>query len=208
MIDVKAFFKQLFCRCRPSRCTKIEISKCMLLSLIQKPLSFRTASLNRCNLFNNMMQVCGLGDLGFQGPAYTWCNKRHGLARIQVRLDRALASWRTLFPDAMVKHLPRLHSDHCPILLQCEEVRFVQRSRRPFRFQAMMWMTHADCKDIVEEVWRETVGSVIEKTGALTTALKSWNKDIFGDLFARKRALKGRILGLRKVLGDAKNENV
>lgn len=35
-------------------------------------------SINRCNAFNDMMISCGLSDLGFQGPAFTWCKKREG----------------------------------------------------------------------------------------------------------------------------------
>ncbi|OMO49887.1 Endonuclease/exonuclease/phosphatase [Corchorus capsularis] len=79
-------------------------------------------STGRCMSFKGMISSCGLIDLGFSGPRFMWCNKRKGLARVQERLDRVLVSskWRLLFPDAMIKHLIRIHSDHCPILLQCE----------------------------------------------------------------------------------------
>lgn len=33
-------------------------------------------SITRCLRFSNMMDVCGMVDLGFQGPAYTWTNMR------------------------------------------------------------------------------------------------------------------------------------
>lgn len=29
-------------------------------------------SINRCLRFSNMMDVCGMVDLGFEGPAFTW----------------------------------------------------------------------------------------------------------------------------------------
>ncbi|CAA0835198.1 Unknown protein [Striga hermonthica] len=124
----------------------------------------RVVSMNRCVLLNNMMTTCGLSDLGKEGPAFTWCNTRHGLARIPERLDRVLAnsSWRLLFPEASVKHLPRLHSDHCPLLLQCEGKLTVDRSKRPFCFQAM-WTAHDECKQIVESCWDATEGSAVEK---------------------------------------------
>lgn len=69
-----------------------------------------------------MLDTCGMIDLGFEGPAYTWCNKRGGVARIQERLDRAMANseWRQQFPEATVSHLPRTYLDHCPLLIQCE----------------------------------------------------------------------------------------
>lgn len=74
---------------------------------------------------------------------FTLYNKRKGLARVQERLDRVLANsdWCILFPDAMVQHLPRLHSDHCPILLCCEPDLVMDRSQRPLRFQSM-WFSH------------------------------------------------------------------
>ncbi|KAL8525122.1 hypothetical protein ACS0TY_014658 [Phlomoides rotata] len=61
----------------------------------------------------------GLQDLGFSGSNFTWSNGRTGDANILVRLDRALASahWRSMFPGAGVIHLPRLNSDHSPILV-------------------------------------------------------------------------------------------
>ena len=95
-------------------------------------------SLGRCNLFNSMISSCNLIDLEFNGPAFTWLNKRKGLARVQERLDRVLANaeWRLCFPDAVVQHLPRMHSDHCPILLFSEVKSSVDHSKRPFRFHS------------------------------------------------------------------------
>lgn len=160
-------------------------------------------SMNRSIFFNNMMASCGLSDLGYQGPTFTLCKKRQGLPRIQVRLDRVLANaaWRALFTEATVKHLPRLHSDHCPILLQCEEKLVSDKSRRPFRFQAM-WMAHEDCKGLVQNCWGTTEGSVVAKCAALTTVLRSWNLYTFGNLFVKKRKLQRRILGLQKDLDE------
>ncbi|OMP00911.1 reverse transcriptase [Corchorus capsularis] len=79
-----------------------------------------TTSIDRCLRFNTMVTNCGLLDLGFQGPTYTWTNRRQGRHRIHERLDRALSNveWRLRFPEAIVKHLPRFYSDHCPILVQ------------------------------------------------------------------------------------------
>ncbi|OMP10580.1 Endonuclease/exonuclease/phosphatase [Corchorus olitorius] len=37
-------------------------------------------SLSRCLRFSNMMDVCAMVDLAFEGPAYTWTNMRKSLA--------------------------------------------------------------------------------------------------------------------------------
>ena len=90
------------------------------------------------------MNFCGMLDLGFSGPRYTWTNKR-GLANlIQLRLDRCWAkpSWKSLFPEANVTHLARVNSDHCTFLLNLSPPP-PSSSNRPFRFQPM-WMSHHD----------------------------------------------------------------
>ncbi|XP_024190262.1 uncharacterized protein LOC112194247 [Rosa chinensis] len=54
----------------------------------------------------------GIIDIGFQVSTYTWTN-----GRIKERLDRGLCSsdWRIAFPEAFIKHLAKMKSDHCPI---------------------------------------------------------------------------------------------
>lgn len=77
--------------------------------------------------------------LAFRVLPNTWTNRRKGGHRINERLDRALANsdWRLLFPEAIVKDLPRFYSDHCPILVQCKEDIVIDASKKPKRFQAM-----------------------------------------------------------------------
>ena len=92
----------------------------------------------RIAAFKNYMDKCGLMDLSFQGPRFTWTNKSpawNGL--IQEQLDRGLgnAEWKLLFPMVEIHHLPRVKSDHCPIMLLtdlCE-----RKSPKPFRFEQM-----------------------------------------------------------------------
>ncbi|CAL8991457.1 unnamed protein product [Prunus brigantina] len=59
-----------------------------------------------------------LVDLGSSGAKFTWCNKRNAEGIIWKRLDRGLCNinWRLLFPEAHLSHLPRVNSDHCPIM--------------------------------------------------------------------------------------------
>ncbi|MQL69059.1 hypothetical protein Taro_001347 [Colocasia esculenta] len=77
---------------------------------------------NQARNFINAITNNGLLDLGFEGPAFTWTNKRKFDAIIKECLDGAFAtaSWRLAFPSTVVFHLPRLLSDHCPILLGTE----------------------------------------------------------------------------------------
>ncbi|KAJ9173186.1 hypothetical protein P3X46_016349 [Hevea brasiliensis] len=65
-------------------------------------------------LFQRCFAELNLLDLGYKGPHFTW--SRSG---VWVRLDRALcnALWHMKFQEASVFHLPRMNSDHRPILL-------------------------------------------------------------------------------------------
>lgn len=78
----------------------------------------QTTDIN-CQEFRNFTRERDVVDLGYAGPAYTWSNNAIQAAPIFERLDRAISntSWRILFPDTAVLHLPRIYSDHAPILL-------------------------------------------------------------------------------------------
>ncbi|KAK3221477.1 hypothetical protein Dsin_008502 [Dipteronia sinensis] len=38
------------------------------------------------------LDYCGLDDLGFRGPMFSWCNKRDGNELVQERLDRGVCN--------------------------------------------------------------------------------------------------------------------
>ncbi|XP_025682381.1 uncharacterized protein [Arachis hypogaea] len=80
-----------------------------------------------CKEFQDCVATCGLIDLGFVGCPYTW--KRGNLAE---RLDRGLSNleWQLAFPEALVKHMPMLKSDHSPICLQLSPVSEKNRGNR------------------------------------------------------------------------------
>lgn len=109
-------------------------------------------SRSRMRKFRECVDHCNLIDLGFSGQKYTWSNKRQGLGLIQERLDRVFANpnWRSIFPNANVRHLSRTHSDHCPILLNT--IGEFPLYSKPFRFEAC-WLDHPDLVNIVKEAW-------------------------------------------------------
>lgn len=106
--------------------------------------------------FQKMINDKGLIDLGFEGHAYTWSNKRSGLANIQERLDRGFANdiWKMRFPNAAITHLSALHSDHKPLLLQLHSQ--PDHLPRPFKFETM-WTTHLDTAYVIQEAWNRQI---------------------------------------------------
>ncbi|XP_049405105.1 uncharacterized protein LOC125868520 [Solanum stenotomum] len=70
--------------------------------------------------FISMIEVCGLVDLGYTGPPFTWCNQRATQARVWKRLDRSMVNnkWLEVMPQTTIEHLPSVGSDHSPLLME------------------------------------------------------------------------------------------
>nr|XP_025664883.1 uncharacterized protein LOC112763420 [Arachis hypogaea] len=153
-----------------------------------------------CKEFQECVSTCGLVDLGYAGWAYTW--KRGNLAE---RLDRGLSNldWQIAFPEALVKHMPMLKSDHSPICLQLSPVSMQNRGRRPFRFLAA-WITHPDFGNAVDASWN-VQGSWAEGVLNFKERIKEWNNSVFGDIFRRKHRILRRFQGITSSLGYAHN---
>lgn len=68
-----------------------------------------------CNI-----EACGLTDMGFVGPKYTWCNNWRLKKRAWKRLDRILVNdqWTQEYQYNLIKHLVRTGSDHIPLLMK------------------------------------------------------------------------------------------
>lgn len=160
----------------------------------------RGVCFNRAARFNEMLNNCSLTDLGFYGPRFTWTNMRQTGGFIHERLDRAVAnpSWRLKFPNAEVRHLPRVHSDHCPILLDFNPKRpgFFDK---PFRFETM-WLSHPDFDKVVMEAWDEGGQILQESIKAFHQKAFQWNKEVFGNIFQKKRQILARLAGIQRKL--------
>ena len=81
--------------------------------------------------FRDFLNTCGLVDLGFSDNRFT-----RSRGRIQERLDRVMGnlSCRSMFPKVVVRILPSLSLDHCPLLISYNPNRNFQRRNRSFKF--------------------------------------------------------------------------
>src|SRR5438067_8440368 len=134
--------------------------------------------------FVHWISACELLDVGFDGSPFTW--ERSG---VRERLDRILFNegWGHVFALVRVTHLPRLVSDHSPLLIRAK----FSATTRPssFRFQSM-WVRHPTFLDLVRQVWGQDTGAMGMrclqiKLGRMKKALKSWNWHTFGNIFHR-----------------------
>ncbi|XP_023928116.1 uncharacterized protein LOC112039472 [Quercus suber] len=162
-------------------------------------------SLNRTLQFKECSDVCNMLDLGFTGSKYTWTNRRPIFDLILERIDRYFAnpSWRILFPEAAMTHLPRTCSNHCPILVELLGST-PPGPNKPFCFHTM-WLLHPGFPNIVQEAWTEDgdlQGAILE----FVSKAKHWNYNVFGNLFAKKKRVLARINGAQKSLASRPSE--
>ena len=144
-------------------------------------------------------------DLGFSGPKFTWSNKREIGDLIQCRLDRCWVNpgWKDFYPEANVTHLAKVNSDHCPLLLNLNPL-LGSTSNRPFKFQTI-WLSHNEFPAIVRDAWAAKEGNLDGAISNFTTKAQRWNKEVFGNVFIRKKQIMARLLGTQRALAVCPN---
>jgi exonuclease III len=104
------------------------------------------------NRFREALEFCQLGDLGFTGPRFTWCNQRMDNSFTKERLDRAVANpdWCAVFPKVSVLVLPARASDHNPLSVSFSESTSEGiPHRRGFKYEAW-WEKDAECSNVIK----------------------------------------------------------
>ena len=81
-------------------------------------------------------------------------------------------------------HLPKLYSDHRPIILKGLVQTRTGQEHKPFRFLAA-WLTHEQFEDMVKRVWRSD-GDAVNNSLSFMVAAREWNKSVFGHILAKK----------------------
>jgi hypothetical protein len=150
--------------------------------------------------FSNFITSTSLMDIPLVGGRYTWSNSQS-----RSRLDRFLftSTIEDHFTLLAQRRLPRLCSDHFPVLLECGSF---ENGRRPFRFENM-WLKSEGFLAKVKSWWESYTfqGSpsfvVASKLKALKGDLKIWNEEEFGTIDGRKASLLATV----KALDDIKD---
>ena len=131
--------------------------------------------------YNDRIRNCELKDLGYSGQPFTWQR-----SNIRRRLDRMFSNslWLNMFTEACVIHLPKLKSDHVPILLKLNHNQESLIGCHPFRFLAP-WIVHDDYNNMVTSCWRRNE-DLLKNIATFTDQAKGWNKEVFGHIFRKK----------------------
>lgn len=154
-----------------------------------------------CSLLKEFVDRNHLMDLGFVGPKLT---RRRGT--LLERLDRALCNneWAELFPDCFVQHLPKMKSDHRPILVKSDEMGQRSNEKRPFQFLAA-WLGRTQFHDLLSRVWNNG-DPLTTNIQPFTEEAERWNRESFGHIMKRKKRIRARLEGIEKALEDGDSE--
>ncbi|XP_028785411.1 uncharacterized protein LOC114741327 [Neltuma alba] len=154
----------------------------------------------RIRWFNDQLKDCGLTDLGFNDPKFTWKGpKLKGCSRMYRRLDRALGN--ALFMSTFHNYLIKVCSctkffDHNPLMLclDAENLRF--RGTKPFRFKAI-WIEHENFQSFMEKSWMldEDINKSLSN---FKNSILIWNREVFGFIEKKKKNILARLAGIQK----------
>lgn len=118
---------------------------------------------------------------------------------LEKRIDRCMAdiNWRLLFPHALMEVLAPHNSDHNPLLLSCNKSHSTKA--KSFHFQAA-WISHPNYEGLVQSTWNESPGNAMFKLKKIEDKSLIFNKEIFGNIFRKKRRIEARLRGVHKQL--------
>ena len=151
--------------------------------------------------FSDFISSYGLRDIPMEGGLFTWSNNREDVAMSIIDRFLFLDEWDDFFPTILQKRLPRILSDHFPIILECGDF---SRGWRPFRFENM-WLKAEGLKERVKKWWDSCIffgtPSYIMacKLKALKLDLKKWNEEVFGNVGVKRNQPMSELIELDAV---------
>ncbi|KAG5624619.1 hypothetical protein H5410_009837 [Solanum commersonii] len=141
--------------------------------------------------FSRWIEEMELHDPHLNGGKFSWFRGiNHPSA---ARLDRFLYSmeWEEKFKNIRQKLLPRVLSDHCPILLESGNW---EQKRSNFKFENW-WLKVEGFTNLIQSWWNEFLVEGCPdyrlniKLRMLKQKLKEWSKSNFGELTSKKNSL-------------------
>ncbi|GKV19127.1 hypothetical protein SLEP1_g29421 [Rubroshorea leprosula] len=156
----------------------------------------------RVQAYSSCMNSCNMMDMGFVGGRFTWTNMQSNGNIIRERLDRFWCNpeWKICFPEATVYHLPRVHSDHNPVLLNLDPSH-PSIGKRPFRMEKF-WVDHPEFQCLVRDTWNFADATTVQCVSSTMQKAKVWSRVSFGNLFKRKKKILARLDGIHRFLSS------
>ncbi|XP_042521331.1 uncharacterized protein LOC122094799 [Macadamia integrifolia] len=135
--------------------------------------------------FGAMVDATSMIQIPSFGRKFTWSNNRRS-GNVVAVLDRAFVNedWLNSFDDCSQKVLPRIASDHAPLLVSS---RLSSKPKNcPFRINKI-WLDHPEFVDMTREAWNMNLISsatfiLYQKLKRLKHVIKSWSRRAFPNL--------------------------
>ncbi|XP_042515237.1 MDIS1-interacting receptor like kinase 2-like [Macadamia integrifolia] len=132
--------------------------------------------------FGALVDACGMAQVPSSGRKFTWSNNRRR-GNVSAVLDRCFCNeeWIDFFQDCGQRVLPRIASDHSPLLFT--SILSQRPINCPFRFHKF-WMEHGDFEQVVATSWEEWVSGnpifvLMLKLKRLKGVLRNWGREAF-----------------------------
>ena len=172
------------------------------LNDILSPVDTTSSNIYKSHLssVSTYVKNCGLFDIGYSGPAYTWTNKRFSSTPIFERLDRCLvnAEWCGVFPTTNVFNLPIMFSDHAPILLSTDSQ--FRKPKHTFKFENW-WTFEEDYHTVAKTTWASSSNRPFHaRTTNLAGSLRRWCR--------KKKPLSQQLTALQEEIGNIQMQPV
>ncbi|XP_057811506.1 uncharacterized protein LOC131025735 [Salvia miltiorrhiza] len=159
-----------------------------------------------CSEFCAFIEASDMIESPSSGIRLTWSGQRLLPRHVESRLDRALFSigFANLWASINTHALPRLTSDHSPLIFQCSDE--MGKGRR-FKF-LNMWTSHPNFLERVESSWaaaadvRCPIFKVMFKLRRHRTDLREWNKDVFGQVDMQINSEQHSLLDVQNRISD------
>lgn len=145
-----------------------------------------------CDKFNAWIEIWSLLEIKLGNRQFTWANNQVDL--VMSTIDRVFCStdMDRIFPLDTIQALPRLGSDHTPILWDARIGQHPKNSSYKFE---KWWLLREDLKSVVEKVWGISVKGTssidiwLAKVRNLRRVTKGWNYNIEAELRHLKKDL-------------------
>ncbi|XP_057791084.1 uncharacterized protein LOC131008189 [Salvia miltiorrhiza] len=159
-----------------------------------------------CADFCDFIDALGCIESPTVGLKYTWSGRRFMPSHVESMLDRTFFSetfaspWHSVFTHV----LPRITSDHSPIVLSCQ---MEQKARKFFRFLDM-WSLHPDFLETVRHSWDKEaiftcpIYTVMAKLKRLKKDLRLWNKSTFGHVDSLLMEKQQELLDIQNMIAE------
>nr|XP_043619980.1 uncharacterized protein LOC122591809 [Erigeron canadensis] len=131
--------------------------------------------------FNNFIYEADFHEYDMKGGRFTFMKTDNGRTKFS-KIDRFLVGNEILekWPLACSRVLPRLFSDHCPILFSFKDLNFEPKPFRVFN----SWLDKIDFEDVVTKAWGAAVSfgpadiKLMMKFKFLRDSLKKWRNEV------------------------------